>query len=422
MLITKSSDLKRLFSQIYIALILTAVFPMTENSIGFANSPHLDYMIDAELVYTDLLKRPHTDSNFDVSSGLGLEIARYPRILGLKKIALDLTWSYKSSHLHLELRPDALLHRDPSNPEIHVREYDGRSGTAYQLKEVIYLLNSYHIGFNRDRQLIISAGVYNDFATPFTSYISNLEFGLIPLFPQIFSGIQLGWRRNNLSNRRQIFDIYLITDRHTRGEVIRPNTRSFDRAPTSLDPYTGLGFQASFFYDEHIQYRLACATGDSKRPTGVLNELYSTFGATGKTKPFDYPTQSHLEFRFLKERWQLKQNRAVPLVQTSFSWTNRSALSSNSLLLTYGIHYGKSERHITNDQANKAIYMGWQIDSGLEILLESNLRLVLSTSTEFREVAQLGKKTGAFIGEGQNRHLSRFSIGIHYHAFSNDTF
>lgn len=347
------------------------------------------------------------------------------RSLGLQYARFNGRWAATpESYLQWELRPDALTRRsDLDNPPA-VRESDTRAGTGFQQKPRISLLDAYEIGMRRGKSLTFGAGVYEELAHRILAYPEVLEFGMNVMFPAKVSAVRMSsdlagpesiseglWKKGSQLQS----DLYLYQGDEERGEIDGENANTYDRGPSSGDPYQGAAAQLHWTINPFWQVSLFGAGGDTAIQDGKRNDFLLMLGAYYENDRFSVPVRIAAEARLRREKFNTPLSPRVPIERRALALTMIGRTFARSCTL-FGIHQGAAQSHVSTNGSQTNVTLGDQIDFGQTLEAAEGLRFTLMATQERREfIDDDGTTYGAFGSRSEaTKVIRRFAIQLAY--------
>jgi hypothetical protein len=266
----------------------------------------------------------------------------------------------------------------------------------------------------------LSFGVFEQVVPDIYSYDSPLEFGLLTLLPEKVSGGRLEFSvlddpepKAQLSPDTGIkYTFWLHNGSLDRGESYQASSDSYDRAPAAQDSSMHMAFAAQFMMHNRQNAAFYAGYGDTQDDLGKRNSIFGVLTYRRLFTKNDWRIVTSVDSRILKERWDSSTSRHASLTQQTLSVTSLFNFGQ-SYDLAAGLHFGKSDRHLSNTTEIQT-FEGWQIDLGMVDQLRENLDWSAYMSMENRTTNHPNGSDGFTLDSSSTSYLMRFAIQLRY--------
>ena len=396
--------------------------------------PGFSYNMNLDLSYIDLLRRPDTSGGSlpgVISSPLHPSALADPsttqpitpqRTLGLKEMRMDLSWTeIDKTILELTLRPDAELKRY-QDPGEDPKDYDTRAGQVYKSAPAIHLLDSYRLNILQGQSLVFTFGVLDELSPYYTSYPTPLTFGLLTILPQKCSAVKILLKKSQTIEPTAqpktpgtiIGSITVFEGDRDRGELIYPQSQTYDRASSGFDPYRGIALSIAFIPDSSNEFGLFGGYSDSLDTNSKESENFYQLFASTIIRAQNKPLKISLDARYSRSSWDKTTLNVRTLEQLSASLTASYKLLSDQWVAIGG-HIGKSDQHLAADASQADQFRGWQIDLGIIKAVSKTTNISLFVNQEDRKDYNGNLTTGGFKNDsGTQASLKRLALEFAY--------
>ena len=398
-----------------------------------AEPANLNYDVDAALIYFEALRGPHSRAGMvDGAAIAPLALASQPHTLGLRRLALGLTWQASAAAgLHLVLRPDAVnRHDEAGGTLLPVREVDTRSSDGgLQPLPTIRLLDEYQLVLRARPGASLGFGVWSGLEPTELAYPELLGFGLKVLFPAKFSGLRLAWQPLSQEPDRagaagagaksapMTGELFLLQGNEDRAEALVLKSDSHDVAPSARDPYYGAACRFSARPGFDLNLGLILGYLDQSDAEGRYDAVFGQLSAVEDFPVAGRHGRVNLEARYLRSRGHYP---VAAQTLTSASMTAAIAVAADLWALV-GIDYGKGDRWTSDRQRDTSRSLqGYELEAGVFGPVGGEVSLQLLISREFRILRDARGKSGGFQDEaGARSGLNRIGLEVTYRLNKN---
>lgn len=392
--------------------------------------PNLNYDVDAALIYLDALRSPRNGAGLIDGSNTPappLAVASQPHALGLRRLALGLSWqASQAASLRVVLRPDAVnRHDEAGGTQLPVREVDTRSGDGgLQPLPTIRLLDEYQLVLRSRPGMSLGIGVWSGLDPAEQAYPELLGFGLKVLFPAKFSGLRLEWHPLSQSPdvvgaagsgaKRSPFtaELSLFQGNEDRVEALAAKHDTFDVAPSARDPYYGTALKVALSPMADLDLSLMVGFLDQADPQGRYDQVFGQFSAVELLAIAGRQSKVSFEARYLRSRGH-GQVEAQTLESASLS---TSVAVAEDLWALVGVDLGKGDRWSSDNQRDLTKKLqGYELEAGVLGYVGTELSLQFLLSREYRTMRDAQGKSGGFQDATGNRAaINRMGLELTY--------